>query len=181
MIGTLFTSVYNRFLGKITDDMYLELTKQDTIKDLQNLLIEAVPGFEFPRISLDYTIIKTDNNLDDQSYFEEMLTSEEINILAILMMEAWLQRQVTSIENIRMKYSGTDFKMTSQANHLGKLLTLLKEIQRQSLHMQRLYKRRKINDNGIVESNWSIFRDNSVIPTSRTFPKTDNEDEWEDI
>ena len=181
MIGTLFTSVYNRFLGKITDDMYLELTKQDTIKDLQNLLIEAVPGFEFPRISLDYTIIKTDNNLDDQSYFEEMLTSEEINILAILMMEAWLQRQVTSIENIRMKYSGTDFKMTSQANHLGKLLTLLKEIQRQSLHMQRLYKRRRINDNGTVESNWSIFRGNSVIPTSKTFPKIDDEDEWEDI
>ena len=26
MIGTLFTSVYNRFLGKITDDMYMELT-----------------------------------------------------------------------------------------------------------------------------------------------------------
>ena len=98
------------------------------------------------------------------------------------MMEAWLQRQVTSIENIRMKYSGTDFKMTSQANHLGKLLTLLKEIQRQSLHMQRLYKRRKISDNGIVESNWSIFRDNSVIPSSRIFTSNiDNENGWEDL
>lgn len=182
MIGTLFTSVYNRFLGKITDDMYLELTKQDTIKDLQNLLIEAVPGFEFPRKTLDYTTIKTDNTLEDQSYFEEMLTSEEINILAILMMEAWLQRQVTSIENIRMKYSGTDFKMTSQANHLGKLLTLLKEIQRQSLHMQRLYKRRKISDNGIVESNWSVFRNDTVIPISKTFSSNiDDEDEWEDV
>ena len=51
------------------------------------------------------------------------------------MMEAWLQRQVTSIENIRQKYSGTDFKMTSQANHLSKLLSLLAEVQRQSLHM----------------------------------------------
>ena len=147
-----------------------------------NLLIEVIPGFEFPRKSLDYTTIKVNNNLEDQSYFEEILTSEEINILAILMMEAWLQRQVTSIENIRMKYSGTDFKMTSQANHLGKLLTLLKEIQRQSLHMQRLYKRRKISDNGIVESNWSIFRDNSVIPSSRIFTSNiDNENGWEDL
>jgi hypothetical protein len=34
-----------------------------------------------------------------------------------------------------MKYSGTDFKMTSQANHLAKLLTLLAETQRQSHHM----------------------------------------------
>jgi hypothetical protein len=31
---TLFASVYNRFLGKITDDMYMELTPSDTIKDM---------------------------------------------------------------------------------------------------------------------------------------------------
>ena len=30
---TQFTTVYNRFLGKITDDMYLELTPEDTIRD----------------------------------------------------------------------------------------------------------------------------------------------------
>ena len=34
--GTQFASVYNRFLEKVTDDMYIELTIQDTIKDLQN-------------------------------------------------------------------------------------------------------------------------------------------------
>ena len=30
---TQFTEIYNRFLGKITDDMYVELTPEDTIKD----------------------------------------------------------------------------------------------------------------------------------------------------
>jgi hypothetical protein len=54
----------------------------------------------------------------EKSTFHGDLNSEEINILAILMMIAWVQRQVTSIENTRMKYSGSDFKMTSQANHL---------------------------------------------------------------
>ena len=49
---TQFTEIYNRFLGKITDDMYVELTPEDTIKDLRNLLIEAIPGFEFPRKNL---------------------------------------------------------------------------------------------------------------------------------
>jgi hypothetical protein len=73
--------------------------------------------------------------LVEKSYFDAELTTEEINILAILMMEGWVQRQVTSIENTRMKYSGSDFKMTSQANHLSKLITLLNETQRQSLHM----------------------------------------------
>ena len=191
-MGTPFAAVYNRFLGKITDDMYLELTPEDTIKDLRNLLIDAIPGFEFPRKVLsDYVIdtqIKAEadllpddfmmgvvwgdlgNELDvnpdvmvEASSFSTDLTSEEINILAILMMCAWLQRQVTSIENIRMKYSGADFKMTSQANHLAKLLSLLKETQRQSHHMQRLYKRRKIVDGGQYESNWSVLRTNSAI------------------
>ena len=174
-MGTEFASVYNRFLGKITDDMYMELTPEDTIRDVQNLLIDSIPGFEFPRVTLDYEIkmraidkdsynksgfIITDidgNGYEDSSAFVNSLTSEEINILAILMMNGWLQRQITSIENTRMKYGGTDFKMTSQASHLGKLLSLLEECQRQSIHMQRLYKRRKIDDNGQIKSNWSVF------------------------
>ena len=41
-MGTPFAAVYNRFLGKITDDMYLELTPEDTIKDLRNMLIDAI-------------------------------------------------------------------------------------------------------------------------------------------
>ena len=192
-MGTKFTEIYNRFLGKITDDMYVELTPQDTIRDLRNLLIDAIPGFEFPRHNLyDYSIesaIKFENEIDkddfiigilwdempedsinetprveiEQSSFTAELTSEEISILAILMMCAWVQRQVTSIENTRMKYSGTDFKMTSQANHLSKLLTLLNECNRQSLHMQRLYKRRKIIDNGEYRSNWSVLREKSTF------------------
>ena len=183
---TQFTDVYNRFLGKITDDMYIELTPQDTIRDLRRLLIDALPGFEFPRKNLqnysieeevknedeitenDFVIgVLWDDTLDEEdaghapkvvvehSSFTANLTSEEINILAILMMCAWVQRQVTSIENTRMKYSGSDFKMTSQANHLQKLLSLLSETQRQSHHMQRLYKRRRISrldDN--YRSNW---------------------------
>jgi hypothetical protein len=51
--------------------------------------------------------------LIERSYFVSKLTSEEINILAILMLEGWVQRQVSSIEVTRMKYSGPDFKMTS--------------------------------------------------------------------
>jgi len=181
---TSFVDIYNRFLGKITDDMYMELTPDDTIKDLRSLLIDAIPGFEFPRKNIDDFTIETlviDEDLveegdfiigiiwdeleDDEypkaqalierSHFNTELTSEEINILAILMMNGWLQRQITSIENTRMKYSGADFKFTSQANHLAKLLTLLAETQRQSIHMQRLYKRRRPTDDGRFESNWT--------------------------
>lgn len=194
-MATSFTTVYNRFLNKITDDMYMELTPADTVKDLQRLLIDAIPGFEFPRKNLNnYTIdietIREDEITEDDfvigilwddlidgeeqvplavvehSTFNDDLTSEEINILAILMMMGWVQRQVTSIENTRMKYTGADFKMTSQANHLSKLLTLLTECQRQSHHMQRLYRRRrpsteddlKEKTTGPFASNWDVLR-----------------------
>lgn len=194
-MATSFTTVYNRFLNKITDDMYMELTPADTVKDLQRLLIDAIPGFEFPRKNLNnYTIdietIREDEITEDDfvigilwddlidgeeqvplavveySTFDDDLTSEEINILAILMMIGWVQRQVTSIENTRMKYTGADFKMTSQANHLSKLLTLLTECQRQSHHMQRLYRRRrpsteddlKEKTTGPFASNWDVLR-----------------------
>jgi len=65
-MGTPFTKVYNRFLGKITDDMYIELTPQDTIKDLQNLIIDAIPGFEFPRKNLMDYEIKTAVKREDE-------------------------------------------------------------------------------------------------------------------
>lgn len=157
-MGTEFSAVYDCFLGKITDDMYMELTLEDTMRDLQSMLLSAIPGFEFPRKNLgDYSLV-SDSTGADISYFNNDLTAEEINILAILMMEKWLQRQVTSIEVTRMKFSGSDFKFTSQANHLGKLLAALSEVQRQSHHYQRLYKRRKIdNSTGNYISNWSIF------------------------
>lgn len=190
--GTLFAAVYNRFLGKITDDMYLELTPEDTLRDLQSILLDAIPGFEFPRVNLeDYTIQieevdSTDilpddfilgvvweelseepeevpNVLVDRSYFSAELSSEEINILALLMKQSWVQRQVTSVENTRMKYSGSDFKFTSQANHLSKLLSLLTESRRDAFHMQRLYKRRKLSNDGTYKSNWSILREKSAL------------------
>ena len=185
-MGTQFADVYNRFLGKITDDMYMELTPEDTIKDLRRLLIDALPSFEFPRQNImDYIIdtaiidepdvdpddfiigivwgeLPEDNEqppqaIVERSSFNVTLTEEEINIIALIMVHSWLQRQITSIENTRMKYSGSDFKMTSQANHLSKLLALQNDIWRQSHHMQRLYKRRKIASNGQYTSNWSIF------------------------
>lgn len=57
-MGTKFTDIYNCFLGRITDDMYMEMTPMDTVKDLQKLLIHAIPNFEFPRPVLinNYTI-----------------------------------------------------------------------------------------------------------------------------
>ena len=147
---TSFDSIYNCFFGKVTDDMYLELTPEDTQRDAKSLLIQALPYFEFPHFHIN------DYNAEEGS-FADTLTAEDINILAICMKQAWLERQISSIENTRMKYSGSDFKMTSQANHLAKLLSLKAENHRENIHAQRLYNRRRFTKTGRVESNWDIL------------------------
>lgn len=153
---TSFQEIYDRFLSQITDDMYVEWTEEDTKRDLLNIFISSVTGFEFPRFPLyDYDIEAGEYNCH--------LTSEEVQILALLMYNTWLQRQIASIENTRQKFSGTDFKMTSQANHLAKLIELKKEAERQCFHSQRLYKRRKADKEGIQRSEMSTLMERSVF------------------
>jgi hypothetical protein len=150
---TSFSKVYDRFLGKITDDMYLEWTIDDTKADCYNILMDAIPLFEFPRFAIyDFN--------DD--YFNADLTEEEINILANLMMNTWLQRQLVSIENTRMKYGGSDMKLTSQANHLNKLISLKEQAEKTDKHAQRLYRRRKGTRDGHIQSNWSVLRKSAI-------------------
>ena len=143
---TPFSLVYNSFFSKITDDMYMELDKTQTESMVAELLVNALPWFEFPKQDItDY----------DENGFNVDLTQEEINIIATYMIVGWLDQQLASVENTRMKYSGSDFKFTSQANHMQKLLQLKKDYERTGFHLQRLYKRRTKDSNGIQRSTFS--------------------------
>ena len=90
--------------------------------------------------------------------FNVVLNNEEVNILSTYMLVEWLTQQLATIENVRLKYSGSDFKFTSRANHLHKVLQLKKDYEREGFHLQRLYKRRKVDENGIYQSTMSDFR-----------------------
>jgi hypothetical protein len=54
-----------------------------------------------------------------------------------------------------MKYSGSDFKFTSQANHMAKIKLLMDAMNKDGLHMQRLYKRRARAVDGSIHSTMS--------------------------
>ena len=92
MPNTSFSTVYQMFFDKITDDMYLEYTEFDTKRDCQAILLNAISKFEFPRVNLfDYTLYEPEEGLD--STFNMELTVEEINILAHLMREeSWIDK-----------------------------------------------------------------------------------------
>lgn len=105
---TSFSTVYDKFLSKVTDDMYIEMTKEDTYKILQQLLLSAIPHFEFPRQSLDYQLLTGDEPDEEAMYFVSTLTDEEVNVLATYMVVEWFGQQLASIELTRMKYSGAE-------------------------------------------------------------------------
>lgn len=153
---TPFSDVYNLFLSKCTDDMYLELTEEDTEKMLRKLLISAIHWFEFPRQNLnDYDI--------DSETFNIELTSEEANIIATYMVMEWLGQQLAHIDLVRELYSGSDFKFTSQANHIEKLRILREQYKQEGFHLQRLYKRRKfVKSEGKYYSTMSLLVENDT-------------------
>ena len=189
MSYTSFVDVYNSFYSKITDDMYMEYTEEDTAALAQDLLLTAVHKFEFPRKPLDFeldclTVTDKDGKTYETGIFESKLTNEEINILATYMIVEWLGQQLASIENTRMKYSGSDFKFTSQANHMQKLLQLKKDYEREGFHLQRLYKRRARDKNGVYRSTMHKI----MTPLSGdwefaegSFDGSDSDDYWNDF
>ena len=145
MTGTAFNDIYKKFKAKITDDMYMELTPGETDGLLKELLLNSLHNFEFPRVD----IYNYNENLEE---YNIVLSAEEQNIIATYMIVEWLSQQLANVENTRMKYSGSDFKFTSQANHMAKIQAMKKDYERRGFHLQRLYKRRKVDENGIMRS-----------------------------
>ena len=162
---TPFSAIYDSFFSRVTDDMYMELTEHDTYMILQNLLLSAIPRFEFPRFNLfdfelgymteeTYQGVESDDKVVPaviwiDGCFNHQLSLEEINILSLCMVIEWLGQQLETTENTRMKYSGSDYKFTSQANHMAKIKVIIDASKADCLHMQRLYKRRIAGGSGI--------------------------------
>ena len=176
---TPFSCIYDSFLSKITDDMYMELNELETFRLLEDLLMSAIHSFEFPRFNINdfetsyleevtsYSGVEADGEtavayIYGGGQYNCELTSEEINIIATYMVVQWLGQQLASVENVRMKYSGSDFKFTSQANHMAKIKDMKSDYERQGFHLQRLYKRRKMDNNGIMSSTFDSIMSGSV-------------------
>lgn len=168
-IYTSFSTIYDNFLTRVTSDMYMEWTELDTYSHLQDLLTVSIPRFEFPRFNIfDYEEGYYDslgtykgvesNNIEVPAAgwvggtFHNNLTLEEINIIALDMVIEWLGQQLSTTDNTVMRYSGSDFKFTSQANHMAKIKNLLEKYEQESNHLQKLYKRRIVDKDGSIKT-----------------------------
>lgn len=143
---TSFQEMYDFFLAGITDDMFMEMTKEDTEEMLEEILLAALPHFEFPRWEDPFDIdIK-------HKCFTTQLSMEEMMIIRQYMISEWIGFQLASVNLVKQLYSGSDFKFTSQASHMKQLTTLKKEYETKGFHLQRVYCRRKKSNNGRLVS-----------------------------
>lgn len=153
---TPISAVYDAFFGLIVDDMYMEITEEETHDECLTFLRKSIPLYEFPKAPIK---VKVDE--EGEATLNRDLTDEEINILAYGMLQAWLQRQMTTIELTRQKFSGQDFKLTSQASHLKTIMSLFEKTKDEHRRLQMLDSRRREVPDGNggtkFESNFDLF------------------------
>ena len=115
-MGTPVQDIYRKFLGMIEDEEWL-LVEDEVIEDLMlNYLENATVEFNqcTKDLSIDY----------DNMAFYEVLSMNEIMILAWGMVIHYLQPKIKREENLRQFVSDKDFNRLSNANMLMRLMNL---------------------------------------------------------
>jgi hypothetical protein len=118
---TLYADIYGGFLNKITEYSFLSLAESDLEAILYKYLLNSISRFKRCKKDL--------SDRDDLlSQFNFDLDIEEQDILETMMLDEWIKPKIYNIELIKQAISSKDFQITSQANHLDKLIALRKEL-----------------------------------------------------
>lgn len=119
-MATPYINIFVSFLDKISDSYLAGMTDTELTEQLLKFLNNSIPKFKK---------CKRDLTLKDDAGFTENLTSEDIEILANLMVIEWLRPQIYNLELLKQALSSRDFNLHSQAAHLKELQALKKDAQ----------------------------------------------------
>lgn len=121
-MSTPFYEIDNMFLSDISDDTLLTYAEEDREEILNDLRAKAVTRFKACQKDLsdvDY----------DLKQFNTALTDEEKLIIATIMRKYWLNDKVYSLELLRQRMSNKDWRLTSQSEHLYRLILLSNKLE----------------------------------------------------
>jgi hypothetical protein len=133
-MATLYSDIYNKFLTDIKDDSLLDFTVEERMEILDGLLKKSISRFKACQTDLlDRTerIPATENTPAVEGQFNQDLTEEEMNILATIMRKYWLNDKIYNLELLQQKMTSKDWKLTSQAGHLLRLIALNQELDKE--------------------------------------------------
>lgn len=129
---TLYSTVYKKFLNKISDVKLLELSDNDIQEMLYEWLTSSIAKFK-----------KCQNDLSDRDdvlqQFNIDLLDIEIEILSTLMVKEWLEPQLNSTLLTSQFFGSKEEKFYSQANQLEQLLALSKKSELEARKLSRDY------------------------------------------
>lgn len=111
---TSFEKVYDRFLSKVTDDMYISMSVEDVKDDLKTIMQSAISYFPFPKQPIKM----------EGGSFTEDLDPIEIEIISELMVGEWINRQIRTVRLTELQVTGNDAK----GLNTGGQMRALKEI-----------------------------------------------------
>lgn len=161
--ATPFLLIYDRFLSRITSDMYFFTDEIDVYEQLQEILLSAIPRFRLPRFDIfDYSLGELEyigpyngtdiNFLSGEAYawvggqYNIKLTKEEINLLSLCMLIDWLWQQLATTDLLKMKFSSDVMKFSSQANQLSKIKVLVDKAESDLKNLEDAYQRRELHE-----------------------------------
>ena len=110
-MNTTYSEVYNNFLNRITDDMYVSYTEQETYDDLCPMLKIAITRIYLPKEDVKTEILGVGSTEENPIYeFNSELSMETIDMLALLMVREWLNRQMNTVRIMETQFTGSDAK-----------------------------------------------------------------------
>jgi len=141
-MGTSVNEVYDLFSQTITDYRLIALfdtSESDFENYLQSFLEFAITDFKNCDQSLNYDDITKE--------FPDVLSRENKNILAHLMMKYWMQKNVNDITQMNLHVTDRDFKIASEALNLREKTAQLNAVKEQCSQM--------LIDYGYSRINWT--------------------------
>lgn len=131
-MATPYSSVFDRFLNKVTDYSFLNLSEEELERNFKSYLSSAIVHFR--RCKKD--LFNTDETLE---LFNEDLTPEEQEIIARLMVVEYLSPKLITSDLLQQTLNSKDFRLYSQANHIKEIRELRNIMRKESTQMMMEY------------------------------------------
>lgn len=141
-MATPFQSIYARFLPKITDYTYLNLSDQEVEDNLETFLKSSIIKFRY--------CDKLSSRDDNLKLFNEEITEEEQEILAVLMCVEFLTPKLLTDDLLKQTLNSKDYKLYSQANHVKEIRSLRDTFQKEANNLMILYTFNKSKMDGFL-------------------------------
>lgn len=130
-MATSYENIYSRFLPKITDYSYLNLTNEEINENLETFLKSSIIKFRY--------CDKLSDRDETVKQFNKDLTEEEQEILSILMCVEFLTPKILTDDLLKQTLNSKDYRLYSQANHIKEIRTLRETFQKEANNLMILY------------------------------------------